>query len=256
MVFFTSFVMFTRAKTGVYLPGVDRYKYFPFMGFAVALAPALVYLRGRVKGAAVALAAVLLVISAVHHRKIERSFYTDFSAKTFVKMAGEKLREGGTRYIENLGTVKVGHIKNLDYISFLHLVKATDDRLSIFRGRLLLLKDYEEIAPERWLPVDNKEGLALKGGTIEIKADEKISLLLKGANSGPFGHLSFSMKSDAPFEGSILRYGEDGGTKRTAFDVPGGFWSREYLLACPGGRNLLLIVGPGNIRIKDVRLYR
>lgn len=234
---------------------INRYKYFPFFGLILSLAPAISYLKHKHKGGmTAAIVLVFVVLSTVHHKKTAESFYTDLTGQTFVNLVEKRLKEGDSRYLEDYGLLRLGHIQHFQYLKFLHLVKQPEDKITRFKGKLLLLKEFEGLLPAGWVPSEDSN-VILNNKTIKVQ-NKIASLRYNGLQTGPFGHLYIKMKSDTPFEGLLLRYTAAGRAGQTTFKVKKSYFYKEYLLPCPNGVELLLKVGPGNIKIKDIRLYK
>jgi hypothetical protein len=238
------------------MSSIPRYNLFPFIGMVVLAASVLSFLRSRYGRRAVVPAIVLILILSVLQQRLFAELvdasYASNKHRRFVAALIESDLEGpGSRYLQ----VHEDLMMNLvPYEKLFVLFKREGDVIRESDGRVLLLRDFKRLL---------REGITLPGnagfstnGVLEVSPAPSTSIRITPDSPGRLQHLFFRMKSDTPSEGRLIYTGPRGAHRESVFAIPKGWAYREYVLPCPDAADIELVLGGGEHRIKDLRLYR
>jgi hypothetical protein len=259
MFFFTVVTVVARANIGEPVElteRINRYKFFPFIGLIISIAPAISLIRERHKLiVTVSLLVAFTALSFVHHKRISTRLYSDLTGKTLVKMLANNISSGGTRYLEDFGSVGLGHLGSIDYRSLLEIVKGAGDRIVDFRGRLLLLKSHVVLQPDGWEPRGGRADATHAGVRMRAKADNTASVNYGNLDPKPFGHVFLRIKPEGRATGQFACYDVSGQKAETPFEMGKTFFQKEYYFPCPNAEKLSITLEQGGIEIEEARYY-
>jgi hypothetical protein len=254
------------------LTNTPRYKYFPFFSMLVASAPYIAIAGRRIRTSLLLLLPLWVIMHSfmfadmhpINSPRIDTINRALALVESTVDRPIEKAPGGGykvsaalstgSRYLEDIVFFRG---QPMHYPDLMHLFKGPGEIITGQNGKALYLRDFLDL-DIKVIKAEPENVLSRAWGRLGVSSAAGATLSFEDA--GPpspsgFEHLHMRMKADRTSGGRLLYTSGEGKTEALEFEVTEGPAYKRYLLPCPSGNGLRVELGPGNYRIKDIRLY-
>jgi hypothetical protein len=260
MLFYAAAISFVRVSVSMAtdITEISRYKLYPFIGFVITLS-CMLFLRQPKTSVRLALLAAFAGLALFHYSKTSTLFYSDQSAARYVQTVSQEIRSGPSRYLYYPPKISVGHMRNLQTLTFLHIFTFTNDRILPVNDYFLLLRNFVDLDTAKWIK-DGGEGefrIDSEGRMHITVPDEKdLSIFTKEIALNSLGHLTFQFLAEDDVNGKVVWHTKDKCTYRYKFTVPSKHTPKGVILPLANATDAKLVFGPGRLVIHSFRLYQ
>lgn len=240
----------------VQITNIPRYNFFPFIGLSILVASVLSHLHVRYgKHFLIVSVVVLLVLSFVHQRAISGLALQDAQDINDRKfLISLLMNEAGGTQSKYVGKYRELWIADIPPEKLFSLFKGQDDVITKTEKGVLLLKDFTTLGAKN-IEIEGKE-TAFREGKLRISSSSSLRIgIIPDSPEGMFQHLFFRMRSNSESQGTLYFTLNDGSQRQGVFLIQPGWSYKQYVIPCPDGVSMGLVLGRGDFRIKDLRLY-